>query len=699
MKYACCAGHTGKAAKIAALIVARCAVCAVVPPTALAHTGSAAEEAVLTAVIVTARKIAEDLQDIPMSVQALSGECLDAANLTRLYELQFSVPGLVVNNVGLFGAQFTLRGVAAQAGNDQSIALHLNGVYLGDANLAIARTFDLERIEVLKGPQGTLYGRNATGGSIDFITRAPQDAFGAEIEAAYGSFATKRAQGTLNLPLQRAAVRLAFIASEGDGYIRNSVDDRRFGEDDFWGFRASLTSDVSDRLRLSVMAQRVMDDGASGDLWTPHPDFLIDPSDIRLATVTLADPHLETENDNVDLTLEYDLAFGTLRSITGYGRNSTENLDDCAGIPMLQGCVRGGKLRAEQWSEELQLHLNGDGAVDGLIGLYYFEAGRADDFHQYRPLIAPRPTTQHATVEERTAALFGQATLRFDEQWSVSGGLRISRDESHTNSLIAGVRAEPTRLIGDFDSDDLSWRLDLQYALSDDSMLYAGVSTGYKSGGVTTDSFRAELDDFGPENLLAYEAGEKSRWLNGRLTLNAAAFYYDFDDLQVGVITNAGSDVANAARAEIYGIDADGYFAITDRLSVSGGVVWMPKREFVDFNDEGISYSGKELVRAPEWATSAAVTYELPVGDLGGLSARIEYNYRSSYFFTRENDPDFEQDGFGLLNVLLRFESHDGWYAFASGRNLTNEDYFHQIFFQSSPGYPDTYEIGVGYRF
>ena len=120
--------------------------------------------------------------------------------------------------------------------------------------------------------------------------------------------------------------------------------------------------------------------------------FLVDPSDIRLATVTLANPYLETENDNVGVTLEYDLAFGTLRSITGYARSRTENLDDCAGMPLLQGCVRGGTLRFDQWSEEIQLLLHGTGPIDGLVGLYYFDADAADDLGQFIPLFNPNPT-------------------------------------------------------------------------------------------------------------------------------------------------------------------------------------------------------------------------------------------------------------------------------------------------------------------
>lgn len=679
-----------------------------VPGMALAQAplAVATGEAKITEIIVTARKIEEKLQDVPMSVQALSGTFLDEADLTRLDELQFNVPGLVVNNVGLFGARFTLRGIAAQGGSDQAVATHLNGVYLGNANLAIARTFDLERIEVLKGPQGTLYGRNATGGSINFITRAPQDRFSADIEGAYGSFATKRVQGHVNLPIDSAAVRLAFIASEGEGYIRNSVDDRRFAESDFGGVRVSLNVDMSDSVRLSVMAQRVRDDGASGDLWTPNPQFLVDPSDIRLTTVTLANPYLVTENDDVNMTLDYELAFGTLRSITGYARNRTDNLDDCAGLPQLQGCVRGGPLRYDQWSEEIQLHFHSRGPIDGLVGIYYFDADETSDFHQFLPLVNPDPLSDDSMSRETAGAIFGQANLHFAERWSATGGLRLSREERRVSTISTGLEDSPTLLAGQYDSDDLSWRLDLEFAAGDDVMLYGGVSTGYKSGGFTPRPLGNELDGFGPEHLIAYEAGGKSQWLSRRLTLNAAAFYYDFEDLQVSTITLGGNrpgvDVANAAKAELYGIDAEGILEISDLLTVSGGVVWIPMREFVEFTEDqsGEMFSGNKLVRAPEWAASAAITYEQPLRDLGRLSARLEYSYRSSYFFTKENDPVFAQDGFALLNVLMRFESADNrWYAFASGRNLTNEDYFHQVFFQSSPGYPDTYEAGVGYRF
>ena len=191
------------------------------------------------------------------------------------------------------------------------------------------------------------------------------------------------------------------------------------------------------------------------------------------------------------------------------------------------------------------------------------------------------------------------------------------------------------------------------------------------------------------------EAG-KAQWLSGRLTLDAAAFLYDYEDLQVSTAVLVGGNIVfgvdNAAKAQIYGIDANLNFIVSDRWSVSGGVVWVPKREFVEYQNEetGDILSGNELVRAPEWSAVGAVGYERPLSNLGSLSVRLEYSYRSGYFNTPENDQDLAQGSFGLLNAYLKFEAaSNAWYAFVSGRNLTDEDYFNQVFINQSrlPGY------------
>jgi iron complex outermembrane receptor protein len=660
-------------------------------------------------VVVTARRISESIQDIPMSVQALPGEYLDDARVTRLHELQFSIPGLVVNTIGMFGAGFSLRGIGDQRIGGLSVAPHLNGVYLGDPNLAIARMFDLERIEIMKGPQGTLYGRNASGGSINFITRAPADVQDARLELAYGSFEAIRAQGHLNLPMDKVAARVAFIASDGDGYIRNSVDDRRFAEDDYSGVRGSLRVTPTDGLRIDFMVQSIRDDGAAGDLWLPNPAFLPDPKDIRLTTVTLEDPYLHSDVNNVGVNLEYELGFATLRSITGYARSEVRNVDDCAARPEMAGCVRAAlPNETEQWSQELQLVIPGSRNLSGIVGAYYADSDGELNFLFLRPQLAPPlRNNSHSIFDDPAAALFGQATVRFSDGWSATAGLRLSREEHRMSSIGTGAEDSPTLQVGKVDSDNLSWRFDISYEISDDAMAYAGAATGYKSGGFDfgRDS-EGGLDEFLPEELIALEAGAKTRWLDDRLTVNAAAFYYDFTDLQVSTaVFQDGTylfGVDNAAKAELYGIDADTSFQASERWYLHAGAVWLGKREFVEYvNDfQGDVLTGNELVRSPEWSVTAAVDYRQPLLDIGGLTTRIEYSYQSDFFYTADNLPAFWQDGVGLVNAFVRFDAASGrWYAFASGRNLTDEDYYTQVFIQASPGYPDTYEIGVGYRF
>jgi iron complex outermembrane receptor protein len=668
-----------------------------------------AENNLLEEVIVTARKIEESVQDIPMSVQVLSRGFLENADVTRLFELQFNIPGLVVNDVGMFGAGFSLRGIADQIGTSLSVATHLNGVYLGTSNLAIARMFDLERVEVLKGPQGTLYGRNSTGGSINFITRAPQDEFSAHVETAYGSFNTARAEGYINVPFEASALRLAFIGSEGDGYISNSVDDRKFAESDFWGLRGSLLISATDKLRVDIMAQHVRDDGASGELWGPRPDFLPDPDDIWLTTVTLSNPFLITENDTVSVNLQYDLGYAQLHSITGYARSKVNGLDDCAGSPILEGCTRGvDPLDYDQWSEEIQLISNGDASFNWLVGANFFSNQESEEFFLSVPFFPPVPQNDAtATAEDVAYAAFGQASWQMAPRWSINGGLRLSHEKNRVSSVGTGAEDHPTLTVAEDDWSHVSWRLDLEHDYNENVLLYAGVSTGFKSGGVTTDLLPdGEFDTFGPENLTAVETGIKFQSAERGLTVNASAFYYDFTDLQVTtvVFTDEGlvSEIDNAAKAEVYGMDVAGAFAVSDSLTLSGGVVWLPKREYVEFQNDltGDTLSGNDIIRAPEWSGTAAIEYELPWGGRGTYSTRLEYNYRSQIFFSKENSPIFEQGGFGLLNVFLRFEANSRkWYVFAAGRNLTDEQYFNAVLIQSAPGYPANYEVGFGLRY
>jgi iron complex outermembrane receptor protein len=295
-------------------------------------------------------------------------------------------------------------------------------------------------------------------------------------------------------------------------------------------------------------------------------------------------------------------------------------------------------------------------------------------------------------------------TWRVASRWSAIAGVRLNREEHHLSTIGTGTDDALAGVSANNNANNDSWRVDLEYTPGDDVLLYAGVSTGFKSGGIIVRS-GGVLDDFAPEELMAYETGIKSLWLDRRVRVNAAAFYYDFRDLQVSTITNINDsfilETDNAAKAEIYGIDVESVVKATERLTLSGGIVWLPKREFVEYRNDrtGDTISGNDLARAPEWTATAVLEYGRTLRSNQQYSARLEYNYRSSFFYTIDNKRQFSQDDFGLLNLFLRYEPAGGrWHVFASGRNLGDEDYFNAVFLQASPGYPDTYEVGFGYR-
>ena len=660
----------------------------------------------LDEVVVTARMFPEEITRIPMSVQALSGEFLERRGISTLSDLQFEVPGLVVNNRGMFGAGISLRGVADEGGGSLAVAPHVNGVYLGRSTLALSRQFDLERVEVVKGPQGTLYGRNATGGSINVITRVPGPDFGVGFEGAWGSFDTARIQGHVNLPGEKIAARIAVVGSDGDGFIRNSVDDRRFAEEDYRAVRASLRAHPGEAFTIDAMIQHVEDDGASGELWLPRKDQLPDPHDIRLTRVTLADPYHSTTNDFASLNLSYDFNGLTFNSITGYARNFTRDLDDCAGTPMLAGCVRGVRpLRYEQSSQEFRLESRAGETFDWLVGAYYVNGAERENFH-LRVAAVPIPINNlTATVDETAAAVFSDATYALGRRWHLNGGLRVSREKHRVTEVGTGRADYPTPIAAEGSWDSTSWRFGVDFSPIDWMFLYANVSTGFKSGGITTRLLPdGKFDDFDPEEILAYEVGMTATLLGGRSTLRASAFAYDFEDMQVQattVIENVPVTVVdNAAAARIDGVDFSSITRIADHLTFTGNVIWLPRREFVEFIDaRGNLLSGNEISRASEWSASASIGYRIPIAGIGELGADVDYNYRSEFFFSKENDPVEYQRDFGLLNVNVRFDSsHGGWYVFATARNLLDTDYFTQIFLQSSPGYPARYEVGFGWR-
>ena len=688
---------------------ARCAsvaLLAVQPTAASAQSVSAAEP--LDEIIVTARKKAESLLDVPMSVQVLAGSLIDTSNKSTLLDLQFEMPGLVVTNAGMFGGGVALRGVTNQGGGSIAVATHLDGVPLGNSRLAMARVFDVERIEVLKGPQGTLYGGNSTGGSINIHNRRPHESQAASVEFGVGSFGLQRADGHVNLPLGRSATRLAVAAADSDGYIRNSVDGREFAQDDFVAARLSWLFEPSDALSLIARYQHVDDSGGLTELWMPRPDYLPDPDDPYLTTVTHPDPYLDIVSDNANVVIEYDFGELALHSVTGYARSRIDNIDDCAGVPGLRGCVRTALPNTyEQWSQELRLQSSGSTRIEWLAGLFYSNGDDETNYYLHIPAFGPAPRyDQHTRDQVRTVAAFGNATWRVGGAWRVTAGARLGRDRSHLTTFGSGVLDNAVPVSGTDSWSGVAWRLGADYTVGQSALVFASVATGYKSGGFMPNVLpNGELDDYRPENVIAFEAGVNIAARDGRARLRAAAFHNDFEDLQVltTVAGEGGSFTAvtdNASRARIYGLDLEAAASAGERWSFSVGAVWLPERRYLEFitADSALDVSGNYLIRAPEWSTTAAVEYRRPVAR-GTVTARLDGSYRSLIYFTRDNAVEESQDAFGIANLYLRFDAPtQNWYLYVSGKNLTDETYYTQVFLQSAVGMPRSWEAGFGWR-
>jgi iron complex outermembrane receptor protein len=689
-------------------LLVRCSAVAFAAVPAIPVSARSAEAAApLDEIVVTARKKAEDLLEVPMSVQVLSGAFIDTTNETSLLDLQFDVPGLVITNAGMHGGGLSLRGVTDQGGGSLAVAVHLDGVPLGSPRLAMSRVFDVERIEVLKGPQGTLYGRNSTGGSINVINRAPGDSPASSVEFGVGSFGLQRVDGQINLPLGKSAVRLAVAAADSDGYLHNSVDERRFAEEDFVGARLSWRLAPTDSLSVDVRVQHVDDDGALAELWMPRPDFLPDPNDPYLTTVTHPDPFLRLVNDAASVAVKVDFEAASLYSLTGYARNRTENVDDCAGSPPMHNCVRTALPNAfEQWSQELRLQSAPGAGLEWLAGLFYVDGDDETSYYLDIPAFGTLLSDRHTRDRQRALAAFGQATWRFRDAWRLSAGARFGRDEVRMTTAGTGRDDSPVPISGSHTWNNTAWRVSVDYALGESALLFASIATGFKSGGfVPPVPPDVDVDPFEPEEVLAYEAGLNLAAMHGRATLRAAAFYYDFTDLQVSTTTLVADRVSyvtdNASKARIYGLDIAAMLPVGERWSVSGGVVWLPERSYLEFvtTDSREDVSGNYLSRAPEWSVAAALDYRRPFV-AGMLSARLDASYRSAIYFTRDNFPEFSQEGFGIVNLYLRYEARsERWYLYASGRNLADESYFTQVFLQSAVGMPRNWELGVGLRY
>ncbi len=730
----------------ALLLVTSALTALAVPSVALAQDAAAeaASSEGLEEIVVTAQRREESLQKAAVAVTAVTGDDLTKSGITETANLGRLVPSLVVQPTG-GTTSFFLRGVGTNSQNsfaENAVAFNFNGVYVGRPTAPAGVFYDLERVEVVKGPQGTLYGRNATGGAINVIPKKPVlGTFAGEGLLEYGNYDSKKASLALNIPIgSTAALRLAGQIVDRDGYISDGYDDDK-GE----AFRASLLIEPSDRWSMTLVADYYNQHGKGpGAVLLPEARYTVPAledrvsiSDLRARTAIRGlaagifappfcggfgnfvnsgcialpgtDGFLDNKFYGVSATVVGDMGFGTLTVIPAYRRSDVNVLTY---LPGFAGTIQD---VAEQTSLEVRLASNEDKQLRYVLGAFYFgEDQVTENFFRQGNLSTTRFTPR---LNTESFAAFGQLTFDVtDAVRLVAGGRYTKEDKSQLTSVAAGGLPGPISpplsapFTGDLSFEKFTWKAGLEWDAGPQSLVYANVATGFKSGGFFV--AQPPNNTFAPETLTAYTLGAKNRFFDNKLQLNIEAFYWDYKDQQItyvgGVRTAGGtfaqgSTTVNAGKSRIYGAEFEARFApsrndlfnlnvqylngkynslqtanfsptgapVTTGCTTLGSRLANPGVNGARFYD--IDCSGKPTVNSPKWALNMGYerTFELN-GDLN-LVFGARGNIESGRFMNSNFRPEERQGSFAMADAYATLEAAGGWSITGFINNITDE--------------------------
>jgi iron complex outermembrane receptor protein len=692
--------------------------------------------------VVTAQKRAESLQDVPLAVSTLSGEDLSNFGVSGTQALQMTTPGLVFSNTGA-SAQPYLRGVGTRLalnGLESSIATYVDDRYISRPAAAMFEFADVERVEVLKGPQGTLYGRNATGGAIRVITKDVADELEGRVKASAGNFGAYGLSGTVSVPItDNLGARFTALTKQRDGYADNlsPLGASELDDQDYQAYRAKFRWDTTDNVTAHLSldyAER--NDTAGNDIVDLSPPGLnvgialggISGKDIDEVATAIKD---NDESEEFSAQLRFDVAFDQVdfASITTYADLEQFRVTDADGTSTQTLDVPAIYEEAQDFSQEFQLVSNSDGSWDWILGAYYFNSDV--DYDLTLDVGLPIHLSQGFQNVETTAwAVYGQSTWHIDEAWALTLGARWNSEKKEVETL-ASTNAPVTFTPGLPFEDNETWdeftpKVTLEYNL-EEAMVYLTYARGFKSGGYNYPAAGSAALD--PEILDMVELGLKGDFLDSSLRVNASLYYYDYADLQVTRAASGGGGLVtteNAADAQILGFDADITWLATDHLTVTAGLNLLDT-EYKDYDanakvfnavltgdpsvpgmsDVEFDASGRSMLRAPDWSGFVSAEYAFEMGD-ASVPVVVTYSYKDEYEFDFVADPLSErlvQDSYGLLSARISYVTPaEDWIVAVWGNNLTDEEYFDDIVGNSrgirgSWGLPRTYGVDLTFNF
>ena len=707
-------------------------------------------------IVVTARRTEETLQDVPIAVSAFNAEDLRTLQAENLSGLQGAVPNLnlVQGRGSASSANIFIRGIGqpdALQTFDPGVGIYLDDVYVSRIQGALFSLHDIERIEVLRGPQGTLYGKNTIAGAIKLVTRKPTAETEGDIEVGFGRYSARNAKAYFAGGLTDTLfASVSGLWAERDGTVTDYLNGREYNDRDERAARVALRWVPSDTLEATLAMDTTRQRNALSMGKAEAPLVAIDfalgfiplrapaPGDWDRTAASLLpnDPAQSLDHHGVSFTVDWGVSDAlAAKSVTAWRRLETDFFIDIDGTELQLGDVFVG-VRQEQMSQEFQLSWDNGSGLRGVGGIYGLkervgseQAAFADDFLRFfgTPLDFLRTINDY--LETESYAVFGQGSWDFAEQWSATLGLRYTyekKDYFRTTSTFS-TAFPPFNGTFAFDIDD-SWSaftpsLTIDHKASDDILLYGSLSRGFKSGGFNGRANNPnEVSAFNPEYVWTYELGAKSSFDDNRLRVNAAIFYSDYKDFQARVsdVFNPdapvpGFPVINAGKLEIFGAELETIWLPTDNLVVSAQIGYLDV-DYKEFN-ETILVGGTAVVRdrsddeapfAPEWTTRFAANYTFELGASGALIVGADAAYRSKMWLSVDNQDVLTQSGYWLSNAFVSWLSEDARWRVTGGiRNLTDKTYkvdaqeFRAVGNIQTAYYgdPRTWALTVGYSF
>jgi iron complex outermembrane receptor protein len=684
-------------------------------------------------IVVTAQKRVQSLQDVPLSVAVLGGEQLVDRNITEISQLQTATPNFSFQgNNNPRGAGISIRGIGTNnfsSAVEGSVGIVVDGVPIGRQGAGLTDFFDVARVEILRGPQGTLFGKNASAGVLNIVTNDPTQEFGGRIQATYGEFNEFVLRGSINGGItETMAVRASAYLTKRDGYIENVRDGRDLNNRNEWGVRGKLLWEPSANVRVLIAGDFSKRD-ADCCMWTIRSfGTNVDIRNQLTAAGIVAGPNnrkvslegdtfIEQETYGVSGQIDWETSSGlTLTSISAMRWWDTVDNSDSDHRPTAVLSHNSGVSNQRQFTQEVRLASPSKQDVEWVAGLFLFDQSYDLENAQMGTFdFVPLGTNLSRAIEVQNDTLniaaFADATLNISEQFNIFGGLRYTHEKLETSFRRfvlpgTGGAAAPIPLQTRKRKDNAwSWRIGTQYIPSDELTFYGSIARGFKGGGFNPLLDVATLRTVEPEIPTAYELGIKTQLLDRRVRLNIALFHTDFDNFQAQAVGTSDTgtvvfDVINAGSLRTRGVEADIHIDLGSGLSFTGGAAYT-EAQYTDFKGapcyagqtalqgcvtvgtlSSQNLTGKELAMAPKFTGNATLRYEREISAAGhNMFAQVSYAHRGSTYTALDLDPSSIQRRYGLLDAQLGFSLPvDRLKAWVWGKNLTDKNFVEMIY-------------------